>query len=173
MAAETDIRECEIADRDASGRFQPGNPGGPGNPLGGRAAGIRRILMDCVSDDELIAIWKRVVAMAMDGHWQAIKLVLSYVAGKPAKMSELDAIDEPSPNGVFSAPDEAPAPPSPNGVFCEVPESIDAAPRADAQSPVAAPPPNGVFLPPRNRKERRAQRKAQRIARRTADGISP
>ena len=182
MTSESDIRERETASANpgqaANGRFQLGNPGGPGNPLGGRIAAARRVLMDRITDEELTAIWDRVITMAKDGHWQSIKLVLSYVIGKPGKMptfEDLGDIESPSPNGVFSAPpaDTPPpeSPPSPNGVFCEIRTalngSIDAAPKI----PVAAPSPNGVFSTPtpRNRKERRAQRKAQRIAQRKAD----
>jgi hypothetical protein len=130
MTSETDIRERETANpgRAVNGRFQPGNPGGPGNPLGGRIAAARGALRDRVTDEDLTAIWERVIAMARDGHWQAIKLVLSYVVGKPGKMPDLEDIETPSPNGVFAAP------PSPNGVFGEV--------------PVAAPSPNGVFGAP-------------------------
>jgi hypothetical protein len=130
MTTESDIRARESANpgRAANGRFQPGNPGGPGNPLGGRIAAARGVLRDRITDDDLTAFWDRVIAMAKDGHWQAIKLVLSYVAGKPGKRSNLEDIERPSPNGVFAAP------PSPNGVFGEV--------------PVAAPSPNGVFGAP-------------------------
>jgi hypothetical protein len=200
MTSESDIRERETASpggRAANGRFQPGNPGGPGNPLGGRIAAARGALRDRITDDDLTAIWDRVIAMARDGHWQAIKLVLSYVSSKPGKMPDLEDIDTPSPNGDFSAPPSpnrdfsgppspngvfgAPpspngdfsAPPSPNGVFSAVPaavnRSLDAAPPPAPRIPAAAPSPNGVFsAPPRNRKERRAQLKAQRIAERQA-----
>jgi hypothetical protein len=191
MTSESDIRERESANpgRAANGRFQPGNPGGPGNPLGGRIAAARGALRDRVTEDDLTAIWDRVIAMAKDGHWQAIKLVLSYVS-KPGKMSDLEKIERPSPNGDFAAPPSpngdfgevrvaAPspngvfaAPPSPNGVFDEVPGAVngsrDAAPPPAPRIPVAAPSPNGVFSAPRNRKERRAQRKAQRITERQA-----
>jgi hypothetical protein len=200
MIRESDIRERETANpggRAANGRFQPGNPGGPGNPLGGRIAAARGALRDRVTDEDLTAIWDRVIAMAKDGHWQAIKLVLSYVDGKPGKMPSLEDFERPSPggvsaappspNGVFSAPPSPngvsaapPSPngvfsaaPSPNGVFGEVPAAVnrshDAAPPPAPRIPVAAPSPNGVFsAPPRNRKERRAQLKAQRIAERQA-----
>jgi hypothetical protein len=197
MTSESDIRARETANpgRAANGRFQPGNPGGPGNPLGGRIAAPRGMLRDRITDEELTAIWDRVIAMAKDGHWQAIKLVLSYVVGKPGKN-----IETPSPNGVFSAPPspnrvycEVPvagpspngvfsAPPSPNGVFSASPSpngafgavpaavngSLGAAPPPAPKIPAAAPSLNGVFSAPRNRKERRAQRKAQRIAERQA-----
>jgi hypothetical protein len=168
MTSESDIRARETANpgRAANGRFQPGNPGGPGNPLGGRIAAARGALRDRVTDEDLTAIWDRVIAMAKDGHWQAIKLVLSYVASKPGKMPDLQDFERPSPNGVFAAP------PSPNGVFDEVPGAVngsrDAAPPPAPRIPVAAPSPNGVFSAPRNRKERRAQLKAQRIAERQA-----
>jgi hypothetical protein len=191
MTSESDIRERESANpgRAANGRFQPGNPGGPGNPLGGRIAAARGALRDRVTEDDLTAIWDRVIAMAKDGHWQAIKLVLSYVS-KPGKMSDLEKIERPSPNGDFAAPPSpngdfgevrvaAPspngvfaAPPSANGDFGEVPGAVngsrDAAPPPAPRIPVAAPSPNGVFSAPRNRKERRAQRKAQRITERQA-----
>jgi hypothetical protein len=140
MTSESDIRERETANpgRAANGCFQPGNPGGPGNPFGGRIAAARGALRDRITGEDLTAIWDRVIAMAKDGHWQAIKLLLSYVAGKPGKMSNLEDFETPSPNGVFSAPPspngDFAAPPSPNGVFREV--------------PAAAPSPDGVFAAP-------------------------
>jgi hypothetical protein len=192
MTSESDIRARETANpgRAANGRFQPGNPGGPGNPLGGRIAAARGALRDRVTGDDLTAIWDRVIAMARDGHWQAIKLVLSCVAGKPGKNIEMPSPNgvfgevpaaAPSPNGDFSAPPSPngvfAAPPSPNGVFCEVPAAVNrshaAAPPPAPRIPVAAPSPNGVFSAPRNRKERRAQRKAQRIAERQAHRAPP
>jgi hypothetical protein len=176
MTRESDIRERETTNpgRAANGRFQPGNPGGPGNPLGGRIAAARGTLRDRITEDDLTAIWDRVIAMAKDGHWQAIKLVLSYVAGKPGKMPDLQDFAAPSPNGVFSAPPPkipvaAPspngvfsAPPSPNGVFGEVPAAapspngvFSAPPSPNGvfsapppRIPVAAPSPNGVFSAP-------------------------
>jgi hypothetical protein len=144
MTSETDIRERETANpgRGANGRFQPGNPGGPGNPLGGRIAAARGALRDRVTDEDLNAIWDRVIAMAKDGHWQAIKLVLSYVASKPGKMPDLQDFERPSPNGVFAAP------PSPNGVFCEVPVAAPSPNGVIGEVPVAAPSPNGVLAAP-------------------------
>jgi hypothetical protein len=202
MTSESDIRARETANpgRAANGRFQPGNPGGPGNPLGGRIAAARGALRDRVTGDDLTAIWDRVIAMARDGHWQAIKLVLSCVAGKPGKNIEMpspngvfgevpaaapspngDFSAPPSPNGVFAAPPSPngvfAAPPSPNGVFGEVPAAVNrslaAAPPAAPKIPVAAPSLNGVLSAPRNRKERRAQLKAQRIAERQAHRAPP
>jgi hypothetical protein len=141
MTSESDIRERETASpggRAANGRFQPGNPGGPGNPLGGRIAAARGALRDRITDDDLTAIWDRVIAMARDGHWQAIKLVLSYVSSKPGKMPDLEDSAPPSPNGVFC---EVPvAPPSPNGDFSAPPS-----PNRDFSGP---PSPNGVFGAP-------------------------
>jgi hypothetical protein len=119
--------------------------------LGGRIAAARGALRDRVTEDDLTAIWDRVIAMAKDGHWQAIKLVLSYVS-KPGKMSDLEKIERPSPNGDFAAP------PSPNGDFGEVrvaapsPNGVFAAPPSAngdfGEVRVAAPSPNGVFAAP-------------------------
>jgi hypothetical protein len=156
MTSESDIRERETANpgRAANGRFQPGNPGGPGNPLGGRIAAARGTLRDRITGDDLTAIWDRVIAMARDGHWQAIKLVLSYVDGKPGKMPNLQDFEAPSPNGVFAAPPPSPngvfaaPPPSPNGVFGEVPVAAPSANGVFCEVPVAAPSPNGVFSAP-------------------------
>ena len=57
--------------RDRSGRFAPGNRGGPGNPLGGKIAKLRAALVEAVTD-AIVAVWDAVVEAQDDiGHHAA------------------------------------------------------------------------------------------------------
>ncbi len=77
---------------------------GQGNASARRAAQLRRRLLARVSDEDMDAIFDKLVELAKDGDLQAIKLVLQYTLGKPGPAAELDCS--------FLA-DPEPAPPSP------------------------------------------------------------
>ena len=69
--------------RDAGGRFTKGNPGGPGNPFARRVSRLRSRIVEELTDDELQAIVRKMIADAKDGDKAAAKLLLSYAIGKP------------------------------------------------------------------------------------------
>lgn len=69
--------------RDASGRFAPGNAGGPGNPHGGKAARFRSILLDAVSDEDMRAVARTLVERAKAGEQWAVRELLDRAIGKP------------------------------------------------------------------------------------------
>jgi hypothetical protein len=69
--------------RDASGRFAKGNPGGPGNPYPRRVAAFRQALLNCVTEEDIVAIAKAVIEEAKSGNIPAAKLIFHYVLGKP------------------------------------------------------------------------------------------
>lgn len=76
--------------RDAKGRFTTGNTGGPGNPFGRRLAAMRQAVMNAVSADDIEALLKKLLEMAMGGDLAAAKLVLQYAVGKPKPVAEPD-----------------------------------------------------------------------------------
>ena len=67
----------------ANGRFQKGNPGGPGNPFAARVMAYRRALMDAVSEEDLQGIARTMVKFAQAGDVAAAKLIIDRTAGKP------------------------------------------------------------------------------------------
>ncbi|MBE7465566.1 MAG: hypothetical protein HS116_18980 [Planctomycetes bacterium] len=81
--------------RTAAGRFAPGNPGGPGNPYARRVAQLRQVLLDAVSDKDLVNIAKALVAKAKKGDVHAAREVWDRLMGKPVQPNlELGAKEE-------------------------------------------------------------------------------
>src|SRR5262245_30071689 len=91
-----------------TGRFLPGNKTGrmfqPGNrAAAGRALRCRKtcewrgLLNDAVGDDDFLAIVAKMIAAAKEGDWEAAKLLLAYLMGKPVRTLELDLFEEPPP----------------------------------------------------------------------------
>jgi hypothetical protein len=81
------------ATRDASGRFMPGNPGGPGNPFNRQVAAMRKALLEAVPPERLKRIASKMADLAEAGSVQAAKLVFSYIVGKPKPVLEPDRMD--------------------------------------------------------------------------------
>jgi hypothetical protein len=79
--------------RDANGRFASGNRGGPGNPFARQVAALRRIILDNVTDEDLLAITLALKARAREGNVAAAKLLLAYAIGKPASAPDPDRLD--------------------------------------------------------------------------------
>ena len=80
--------------RDASGRFTKGNPGGPGSPFARRVSRLRSLIVQELTDDDLQAIVRRLVADAREGDLSAAKLLLTYAVGKPTEpVCEPDRIE--------------------------------------------------------------------------------
>src|SRR5262245_7238500 len=83
-------QQVEASGRDGQGRVTTGNPGGPGNPNARRVAQLRRRLLSRISEEEMDAIFAKLIELATDGDLGAIKLVLQYTIGKPGPVAELD-----------------------------------------------------------------------------------
>ena len=80
--------------RDSRGRFAKGNPGGPGNPLGGRVSRLRTALLNAVSEADIEAIVSRLIAQAKDGDTAAAKEILLRCLGKPEAIDVLERVEE-------------------------------------------------------------------------------
>ena len=71
------------SDRAPDGKFAPGNKGGPGNPFARRVAALRTRLILSATDDDMDKVAALLKEKALSGDLAAIKLWLSYVAGRP------------------------------------------------------------------------------------------
>src|SRR5262249_48825929 len=107
---------------DACGRFAKGNPGGPGNPYPRRVAALRQALLDCIMEEDIIAVAKAVIEEAKAGNMPAAKLLFQYVLGKPSSATDLEwaesrGMQAPIANGSNGKADEgkSPAAPKANG----------------------------------------------------------
>jgi hypothetical protein len=86
-------REAEENGRDARGRFTPNNAGGPGNPFARRVAGLRKVLLEAVSDEDLRVVAEQLVVKAKMGDLAATKLLFQYVLGRAAATVDPDTVD--------------------------------------------------------------------------------
>lgn len=83
--------------RDIAGRFQPGNPGGPGNPHAKRVAALRTATLEVVSDEDMRAIVGKLVDLAKAGNVPAAREVLDRCLGKilePDLLERLSMLEE-------------------------------------------------------------------------------
>ena len=82
------------AERDPqTGRFLPGNGGGPGNPYAARVAELRSALLEAVTPGDLAAIVRSLVQAARSGDVAAAKLVFERVLGRPLEADILDRLE--------------------------------------------------------------------------------
>jgi hypothetical protein len=79
--------------RDAKGRFAKGNPGGPGNPFARHVARLRSALAECVTEEDIRQIARGLLVSAKLGHLPSIRVLLSYVVGKPPGAVNPDTLD--------------------------------------------------------------------------------
>jgi hypothetical protein len=77
-------------DRDSQGRFAEGNPGGPGNPYYRRQAHLKRLMLECVTEVDVMSVMRVLLGLARSGDLAAIKLFLEYTVGKPTKEVDPD-----------------------------------------------------------------------------------
>jgi hypothetical protein len=80
-------------DRNAGGKFAAGNAGGPGNPHARHCARMLALFRNCVSDEEMIVLIRKLYTDATAGDMNATKLVLNYKIGKPGAAPLPDDID--------------------------------------------------------------------------------
>jgi hypothetical protein len=72
--------------RDASGRFAPGNPGGPGaiaHERTKRARALRQALHDAVTAEDIAAVARMLVERAKAGDVAAARELLDRIIGRP------------------------------------------------------------------------------------------
>ena len=81
------------AGHDSNGRFARGNPGGPGNPFARQVAALRKVIIDRLTEEDLLAITEALLAKAKEGSVGAAKLLLAYAIGKPASSPDPDRLD--------------------------------------------------------------------------------
>jgi len=79
--------------QDAHGRFKPGNRLGRGNPLAGRAARIRAVLLRKLSPREAGEIADVLLRMAKGGDLAAIRELFDRTTGKPVQSELLERIE--------------------------------------------------------------------------------
>lgn len=84
------------ADRDATGRFTPGNKAaaGHGRPHAAKIADLRATLFETLTPDRLKGIVIAMVRKAMEGDVQAARLVLSYGLGTPEATDVLERLED-------------------------------------------------------------------------------
>ena len=78
---------------DANGQLAKGNPGGPGNPFARRVAALRKVILDRLTEEDVLAITEALLAKAKEGSVGAAKLLLAYALGKPASAPDPDRLD--------------------------------------------------------------------------------
>jgi hypothetical protein len=79
--------------RDSRGRFTKGCKGGPGNPFNRQMAHMRKVLLECISEDDLRQMMQALVLKAKQGDLQALRLVLAYTVGRPGAAVDPDRVD--------------------------------------------------------------------------------
>jgi hypothetical protein len=80
--------------RDDRGRFLPGNPGGPGNPLAVRVSKLRSALLNAVTEDDMREIVRKLVSLAKDGDTVAARILFDRVLGRPVESDLIARIEE-------------------------------------------------------------------------------
>jgi hypothetical protein len=91
---DTDTKRAKRSDRDPqTGRFLPGNPGGPGNPYAARVATYRAALLEAVTPGDLAAIARTLVQAARSGDVAAAKIVFERTLGRPLEADILERLE--------------------------------------------------------------------------------
>ncbi|MCA9276857.1 MAG: hypothetical protein KDA29_12600 [Phycisphaerales bacterium] len=79
--------------RDSSGRFTAGNPGGPGNPHAGQVAKLRAAILRAVDEGDIEMIIAKLVEQARGGDLTAAREVLDRTIGKASQSDLLVRIE--------------------------------------------------------------------------------
>ena len=80
-------------ERDEAGKFLKGCKGGPGNPYNRRVALYKRLLIEAVTEEDIIVIGKKLAALAREGNVAAARVLFAYVMPKDVAPDRLD-VDE-------------------------------------------------------------------------------
>jgi hypothetical protein len=98
--------------RGAGGKFAIGNRFGKGNPHARRMAALRQAFLSVATEERMKELGEKLYAAAVGGDWQAAKLFLLFVVGRPADAVDPDTLDRdewkqsqewPHPADVFAA----------------------------------------------------------------------
>ena len=76
--------------RSKNGRFQVGNPGGPGNPHAAKISQLRAALLSAVTPTDIKAVIHKLIELAKSGDLDAMKLLLDRVTGKPSSAEQIE-----------------------------------------------------------------------------------
>src|SRR5438105_3810188 len=87
------VAQTPTTGREANGQFAKGNPGGPGNPFARQVAKLRKVILNRLTEEDLLAITEALLAKAREGSVSAAKLLLAYAIGKPASSPDPDRLD--------------------------------------------------------------------------------
>ena len=77
-----------MAERDERGRFLPGNPGGPGNPLAARVHEHRQAVIAAVTPEEVQQVFRVLLDKALAGDVVAAKVLLDRLFGRATVFEE-------------------------------------------------------------------------------------
>ena len=80
--------------KDARGRFVKGNPGGPGNPHAQRIGKLRSVLIETVTEDDMRAIVRNMIAMARNSNMRAAKEIFDRTLGKPQETDLIERLEQ-------------------------------------------------------------------------------
>jgi hypothetical protein len=79
--------------RDAGGKFAIGNRFGKGNPHARRMADLRQAFLSAATEERMRELGEKLFTAALAGDWQAAKLLLPFVIGRPTDAVNPDALD--------------------------------------------------------------------------------
>lgn len=82
-----------MAERDETGRFVKGHPGGPGRPKKEREERFLEITLSTVTFTDWKDIINKAVVQAKHGDSQARKFLADYLIGPPVQRTELTGAD--------------------------------------------------------------------------------
>jgi hypothetical protein len=93
--------------RTATGRFAKGNKCGLGNPFARRLGKLRTAALDAATEEDVVAIFKKLYQLAMIGDVAAAKVYLDYMIGKPRPAVDPDRLDLDEVALWLEAPDDS------------------------------------------------------------------
>ena len=76
-----------------AGGFAVGNHYGKGNPHARRMASLREAFLSAATEERMRELGEKLFAAALAGDWQAAKLLLPFVIGRPADAADPDTLD--------------------------------------------------------------------------------
>ncbi len=79
--------------RDGSGRFTPGNTGGPGNPHAASVARLRAAMLGAVEAGDVADVVRALVALAKGGNVAAAREILDRTLGKTEALDLLARLE--------------------------------------------------------------------------------
>lgn len=141
MSKTVDLPQVDDGQRDAKGRFAKGNRGGPGNPYAKQTAALRKVLLACVTPEDIRELAGNLLRWANQGNLAAARLLLSYVLGKPPSAADLLPAEGDLPETTEVVDERNPGEASPRGEGATTPApSANGCVAVDERSPGEASP---------------------------------